>query len=54
MLSCCFELVGSKSKVKWAIAGRSKSKIEQTLQSISKELGSDDVLDVDVIITDTR
>jgi len=45
--------VGSKSTVNWAIAGRSKAKLNQTLESISMELGNVDVKNVDVIITDT-
>mmetsp|Transcript_8734 Transcript_8734/g.17581 ORF Transcript_8734/g.17581 Transcript_8734/m.17581 type:complete len:111 (-) Transcript_8734:1033-1365(-) len=49
----CWLLVGSKSTVNWAIAGRSKAKLNQTLESISMELGNVDVKNVDVIITDT-
>lgn len=50
----CWLLVGAKSTVKWAIAGRSKVKLDQTLDLISMELGDVEVKNVDVIITDTR
>jgi hypothetical protein len=39
--------------VKWAVAGRSKSRVESTLKSIATKLGNDEVLNVDVMIVDT-
>ncbi|KAL3791101.1 hypothetical protein HJC23_012086 [Cyclotella cryptica] len=45
--------VGTEAKLKWAVAGRSKKKIESTLKSISEKLGCDQLLQVDVIIVDT-
>lgn len=45
--------VGKDATVKWAVAGRSKAKIENTLKSIANELGNDKVLGVEVMIVDT-
>lgn len=41
------------SKVKWAIAGRSKKKLEDLKKEISREVENLDMMDVDVIIADS-
>ncbi|EED91145.1 predicted protein [Thalassiosira pseudonana CCMP1335] len=51
--ACCFLHSWKRRNGKWAIAGRSKSKLESTLKSIAKDLGNDEVLKVDTIIVDT-
>ena len=40
--------------VKWAIAGRSQSKLDQVKKRWAQELGNDDILSVDTILVDTR
>jgi hypothetical protein len=40
--------------VKWAIAGRKKSKLEQVKKDITEQLGNDEVLGIDTLIVDTR
>jgi hypothetical protein len=44
---------GVNDKVKWAIAGRSQSKLDQVKKMIADELGNQKVLDVETIIVDT-
>ena len=44
-------LVGKE--VKWAIAGRTKSTLEQVKKDIAAQLGNDKVLDIDTLIVDT-
>lgn len=45
---------GKSSTLKWAIAGRSESKIKATLSTIAQELGNDDILNnIEIIIADT-
>jgi hypothetical protein len=44
---------GVNKQVKWAIAGRSEKKLEQVKQSLAKELGNDEILQLDTIIVDT-
>ena len=44
----------SSTTLKWAIAGRSESKIKATLSTIAQELGNTDILNnIDIIIADT-
>jgi hypothetical protein len=45
-------LVGKE--VKWAIAGRTKSKLEQVKKDIAGQLGNAKVLDIDTLIVDTK
>ena len=45
---------GVNKDVKWAIAGRSQSKLDEVKKRWAKELGDDDILKVDTIIVDTR
>lgn len=40
-------------KVKWAIAGRSKEKLDDLKKEISREVGNSDMMNVDVIIADS-
>lgn len=47
------EQIAKSSKVKWAIAGRSKEKLNALRKEISREVGNSDMMDVDVIIADT-
>ena len=44
---------GVNQSVNWAIAGRSKAKLEDLKRKIAKELGNDDILQVNVLIVDT-
>jgi hypothetical protein len=44
---------GVNKDVKWAIAGRSQSKLDDVKKRWAKELGNDDILKVDTIIVDT-
>ena len=44
---------GVNQNVNWAIAGRSIDKLEQLKRKIAKELGNDDILQVDVLKVDT-
>jgi hypothetical protein len=44
-------LVGKE--VKWAIAGRTKNKLEQLKKDIAGQLGNAKVLDIDTLIVDT-
>jgi hypothetical protein len=39
--------------VKWAIAGRSRAKLEQVKKELAEELGMDELVDLDVIVVDT-
>lgn len=39
--------------VKWAIAGRSKSKLEAAKESVAEESGVKEVLELDTILVDT-
>jgi hypothetical protein len=41
-------------RVSWAIAGRSKTKLEQIKKEIAQELGNEDLLNIDIILADTR
>lgn len=41
------------SSVKWAIAGRSQSKLEKVKSDLAKELNMDDLLSLDTIVVDT-
>ncbi|KAL7454484.1 hypothetical protein ACHAWC_008573, partial [Mediolabrus comicus] len=44
----------SSTTLKWAIAGRSESKIKATLSTIAQELGNTDIVNnIDIIIADT-
>jgi len=44
----------SKNKVKWAVAGRSKTKLDAVLTKVANELGIDvDAKDIDKIVVDT-
>lgn len=47
------EQIAKSSKVKWAIAGRSKENLNALRKEISREVGNSDMMDVDVIIADT-
>jgi short subunit dehydrogenase-like uncharacterized protein len=47
------EQIAKSSKVKWAIAGRSKEKLNALKKEISREVVNSDMMDVDVIIADT-
>ena len=40
-------------KVKWAIAGRSASKLMEIKSDIAKEIGNDDATKIETIIVDT-
>lgn len=44
---------GADKKVKWAIAGRSQSKLDQVKKDISELVGNDDALKIDTLIVDT-
>ena len=44
---------GINKETKWAIAGRSQSKLDKVKQRWAEELGNDDILKVDTIIVDT-
>lgn len=44
---------GVNDKVKWAIAGRSQSKLDEVKKMVADELGNQKVLDVETIIVDT-
>lgn len=44
---------GVNGKVKWAIAGRSQSKLDAVKKRVAEELGINQVLEVDTIIVDT-
>lgn len=46
--------VNPKNGIKWAMAGRSQSKLNEIKQRWAKELGNDDILTVDTIVVDTR
>jgi orotate phosphoribosyltransferase-like protein len=52
-LSSPVNKVGRDAKVKWAVAGRSKSRIECILKSIATKLENDKVLEVDTLVVDT-
>jgi short subunit dehydrogenase-like uncharacterized protein len=40
--------------VKWAIAGRSKAKLDQVKRELAKELGNHELLNVETILVDTK
>jgi hypothetical protein len=40
-------------KVKWAIAGRSQSKLDQVKKDLAALLGNDEALKIDTLIVDT-
>lgn len=44
---------GVNKQVKWAVAGRSKSRLDEMKASLAQELGLEQLLDVDCIIVDT-
>ena len=44
---------GVNKDVKWAIAGRSKDKLEETKRWLAKELGMTEVMEIDCIVADT-
>jgi short subunit dehydrogenase-like uncharacterized protein len=52
-LAMTYGCKGSEKGVKWAIAGRSKEKLEEVKQSLADELENTDILNIPVFVVDT-